>query len=95
MKLAQIRSTKRIETNRSRARIVGRSHGQSGGTVSRMPELAKTQRKSHSVNAHALRQLTVSVNHGDERITATTTTTIAAAATAKAQNRLTSINASC
>lgn len=35
------------------------------------------------MNAHALRQLTVSVNHGDERITGK----IAAAAAAAAENR--------
>lgn len=39
---------------------------------SRHSRLRPTERNSHSVNAHALRQLTVSVNHGDERITGNT-----------------------
>lgn len=49
--------------------------------TNRLP--SKTERKSHSADAHALRQLTVSVNHGDERITGNETAAPVAAAATK------------
>lgn len=49
-----------------------RSRTQRKRGESRHSRLRPTERNSHSVNAHALRQLTVSVNHGDERITGNT-----------------------
>lgn len=73
------------EPRAERSRVAAHRRTQQKRGESRHSRLRPTERNSHSVNAHALRQLTVSVNHGDERITGNTR---AAAAAAKHQQPL-------